>query len=92
MRKILILGKMDNDTDFSTQEEKIRKDGDIPINQIKVLYALPEEINTSDFIVICIELARISDAVLLLPGWEKDLLCRLVRKNALELDKDVMEG
>ena len=89
--KVVILGKMDDDNMFNLAEEKIRKEGNIPINPMRVLYALPEDITLSDFIAVLIELVRISDAVLLCPGWMNDLACTIAKTNAERLDKAVIK-
>lgn len=63
--------------------------GDIPINPIKVMYALPEDISNADFIAVLIELVRISDAVMLIPGWEHDLASSIAKTNAERSEKEI---
>lgn len=88
--KVLILGKMKQAEDFFQAEEKIRKAGDIPINPIRILNALPEEITNSDFIALLIELVRISDKVLLLDGFINDLASSIAYTNAKNSEKEIV--
>jgi len=84
---VFILGPIEREDDFSKAEEEIRRGGGIPINPVKVLYALPEEITNADFAVIAFELIRISSEVYLMDGWEKDLVATLEKNNADKMEK-----
>ena len=90
-KKILILGKMECETAFNEVVQAISNGGDIPINPIAVMYALPAEINQSDFIAVLIELVRISDAVMLMPGWERDLASTIAKTNAERSEKELIK-
>lgn len=90
--KVLILGKMDNINPFNCAEIPVRNDGNIPINPMSVMYALPAEISNADFIAVLIELVRISDAVMLLPGWEHDLGASIAKRNAENAEKIILKG
>ena len=89
--KVVILGKMNNDNAFDFAEEKIRKEGNIPINPMRVLYALPDDITNSDFIAVLLELVRISDAVYLGENWKSDLASTIAKTNAERLNKVVIK-
>lgn len=77
MSKVYICGNKNNRKQFKAAEQLIRERGDIPINPLRVMYALPEEINMADFTIIAYELIRISDKVYCLDGWDKDLIARM---------------
>lgn len=87
--KVVILGNRSDEDLFTHAENRIRDDGDIPINPIKVMYALPEDISNADFIAVLIELVRISDAVMLIPGWEHDLASSIAKTNAERSEKEI---
>lgn len=87
--KVVILGNRSDEDLFTNAENRIRDDGDIPINPIKVMYALPEDISNADFIAVLIELVRISDAVMLIPGWEHDLASSIAKTNAERSEKEI---
>lgn len=91
--KILILGKIINagSHDFEAMEQTIKDQGNIPINPVKVMYALPEDISNGDFIAVLIELVRISDAVCLIDGWTSDLGASIAKRNAENFDKKIIE-
>ncbi len=92
MKKILILGNMDNEKLFRDAERKLAEDKEnIVINPVKIMYALPEGINKSDFIVVLIELVRISDAVVLMPDWKIDLAATIANTNARRGEKEIIE-
>lgn len=88
--KVLILGKIKNEDDFFQAEKRIREAGEIPLNPIRVLNALPEEITNSDFIALLIELVRISDKVLLLDGFINDLASSIAYTNAKNSEKEII--
>lgn len=89
--KVLILGKIKNEDDFFQAEKRIREAGEIPINPIRVLNALPKEITNSDFISLLIELVRISDKVLLLDGFINDLASSIAYTNAKNSEKEIVK-
>ena len=72
---------------FKETEEKLIAEGNIVINPLKVINALPAEINGSEFTVIATEMIRISDAVYFIPGYENDLIASLERANAVRQEK-----
>lgn len=76
---------------FKETEEKLIAEGNIVINPMKVINALPAEINGSEFTVIATEMIRISDAVYLIPGHEEDLIASLERANATRQEKEIFE-
>lgn len=87
--KVYIIGNKQSTQDFDCAEDYLRKQGYIPINPIKILQALPEEINNSDFTVIAFEIIRICDAVYLLHGWEMDLMARMEAAHAKRTEKEI---
>lgn len=89
--KVYICGNRDNEAQFYEAEEQLRAAGHIPINPIKVIYALPAEINNSEFTVITFEIIRVCDAVYLLSGWEKDLVARMEAAQAKRAEKEILE-
>ena len=92
MKKILILGNMDNEKLFRDAERKLAEDKEnVVINPVKIMYALPEGINKSDFIVVLIELVRISDAVVLMPDWRADLAATIANTNAKREGREIIE-
>lgn len=89
--KVLIIGALEEVDLFLQSEKWIRDHGDVPINPVKVLQALPIEMTNSDFAVILLELVRISDGVLVLPGWNNNLLATITKTNAERAEKEVIE-
>lgn len=87
--KVLILGKMKQEGDFLNAECCIRRDGHIPINPVRVLHALPEDLTMSDFIAVLIELVRISDAICLLDNFISDLASSVAWTNAKKNEKEI---
>lgn len=88
--KVYICGNKCHEQAFYDTEALLRKQGHVPINPIKILYALPKEINNSDFTVIAFELIRISDAVYLFDEWEKDLFASMELAYAKRLEKEII--
>lgn len=89
--KVYICGNLENPQAFEDAEAFLRMHGHIPINPVKILYALPAEINNSDFTVIAFEIIRICDAVYPISGWDKDLLARVEMSYAKRNDKEILE-
>ncbi len=89
--KVYICGNHKNRKDFKKAESELRNKGYVPINPVKIMYALPEEINNADFTIITFELIRISDAVYLLEGWENDLIARMEVAHAKRNEKDILK-
>lgn len=87
--KVYILGDKDNEQSFEEAERFLRKKGHIPINPIKIAYALPEEINNSELTVILFEVIKVCGAVYPLDGWEKDLFARLEMGQAERTEKEI---
>lgn len=87
--KVYILGNTENEKKFEEAEQFIRQEGNVPINPIKIAYALPEEINNSELTVILFEVIRVCDAVYPLEGWEKDLFARLEMGQAEHTEKEI---
>ena len=87
--KVYICGNKKNRKQFKNAEKRLREQGHVPVNPIKIMHSLPEEINNSDFTIISFELIRICDAVCPLEGWEKDLLARVEMAHAKREGKDM---
>lgn len=87
--KVLILGKLKEERKFEIAEDMIRQNNDTPINPVKVLYALPEDLNYSDFTAVLIELVRISDSVMLLEGYKTELAANIALINADKSEKGI---
>lgn len=90
MSKIYICGDKSNRKQFKQAERIIRKRGDIPINPLRVMYALPEEINKADFTILAYEMIRISDKVYCMEGWANDLTARMEMAHAQRNRKDIL--
>lgn len=88
--KVYICGNRHHERELYNTEVLLRQQGHIPINPIKVLYALPKEINNSDFTVIAFELIRICDALYLIEGWEKDLFASMELAHAKRMEKEII--
>ena len=88
--KVYICGNKCNKQAFYDAEVLLRKQGHVPINPIKILNALPLEINNSDFTVIAFEIIRISDAIYLLNECEKDLFSSMELSHAQRLEKEIL--
>lgn len=89
--KIFIIGDKHNSQEFNNAEILLRQNGHVPINPVKLLQALPEEINNSDFTVIVFEIIRVCDAVYLLNGWEKDLFAAMEVSHAKRMEKEFID-
>lgn len=88
--KVYICGSRQREHEFYKAEVLLRHHGHIPVNPIKILHALPEEISNSDFTVIAFELIRICDALYLIDGWEKDLFASMELAHAKRMEKEIM--
>lgn len=89
--KVYIIGIRDNAEEFKKVEYLLKKEGHAPVNPLKVIQALPEEITNADFTIIAFELIKICDAVYLLEGWEKDLLSRMEFAQAEREEKVILK-
>lgn len=87
--KVYMIGNTQDAAAFEHAEISLRQQGFIPINPIKILQALPAEINNSDFTVIAFEIIRVCDAVYLLHGWEMDLMARMEAAHAKRTEKEI---
>jgi len=88
--KVFICGNKLHEQAFMIAERLLRQQGHIPINPVKLLYALPTEISNSDFTVLSFETIRISDAIYLIEGWEKDLFASMELAHAKRLEKEIL--
>ena len=88
--KVYICGNRQYEHEFYKAEVLLRHQEHIPVNPIKILHALPEEISNSDFTVIAFELIRISDAVYLLDEWENDLFATMELAHAKRMEKEII--
>lgn len=88
--KVYICGSRDNEAQFYEAEEQLRAAGHIPINPIKIIHALPAEINNSEFTVIAFEIIRVCDAIYPLSGWKKDLVARMEVAQAKRTEKKIL--
>lgn len=88
--RVWICGDKEKRKQFKQAEKVLRNQGHVPVNPIKLIYALPEEINNADFVVISYEVIRICDAIYLLDDWEKDLLARLEKTYADRKEKVIL--
>lgn len=88
--KVYICGNRQYEHEFYKAEVLLRHQGHIPVNPIKILHALPEEISNSDFTVIAFELIRISHAVYLLDKWENDLFATMELAHSKRMEKEII--
>jgi len=89
--KVYICGDRENRKQFRAAEKELRDRGHVPINPVRVMYALPKEINNADFTVVAYELIRICDAVYVLDGAGKCLFARMEEAHAHLLEKNVVK-
>lgn len=59
--KVYICGDKSDRKRFKQAERMIKEEGNIPINPVRVIYALPPEVNKADFTIVAYELIHISD-------------------------------
>ncbi len=88
--KVYICGDRENRKQFRAAEKELRDRGHIPINPVRVMYALPKEINNADFTVVAYELIRICDAVHVLDGADKCLFARMELAHAKSMEKEIV--
>ncbi len=89
--KVYICGDRRKISEFDKAEKLLRQEGHAPVNPLKIINALPEEITNSDFTVLAFEIIRICDAIYLLNGWEKDLFARMEKSQAERTDKTILK-
>ena len=89
--KVYIIGNKHCTEEFDNAERLLRQNGHIPINPVRILYALPEDINQSDYTVILFEVIRVCDAVYLLNGWKSDLYASMEAAHARRTDKEFLD-
>lgn len=89
--KVYIIGDREKEEEFEEAEQFLRKCGHAPVNPLKVIQALPEEMNNSDFTLIAFELIRVCDAVYLLSGWSENLFARMERTQAIKTEKEFLD-
>lgn len=75
--RVYICGNKDDRKRFKQAEILLSEQGHAVVNPIRVIYALPKDLNNSDFTIIAFELIRICDALYLMEGWENDITARL---------------
>lgn len=90
--KVYICGDKSDRKRFKQAERMIKEEGNIPINPIRIIYALPPEVNKADFTIVAYELIHISDAVYCLDGWQNDLTARMEMAYAKRNDMKILEG
>lgn len=88
--KVFICGDKSFAQNFEDAERFLRKSGHIPINPLKLLQALPEEISNSDFTVIVFEIIRVCEAVYLIGEGKTDLFARMELSHAKRLEKEIL--
>lgn len=88
--KVYICGSKQDRKKFKIKEKELKQQGHIPINPLRVIYSLPEEINNADFTIIAFELIRISDSICVLDGWENDMMARLEMAHAKRNEKEIL--
>lgn len=89
--KVYICGNRKDEYLFYVIEKALIAAGHVPINPLRVIDALPAEINNSDFTVIAFEFINICNAVYLVSGWDEDLLARMEYAHAKRAEKEIME-
>lgn len=72
--KIYISGPMTGIADFNRpafneEAERITTSGSIALNPA----SLPDGLEQSEYMLICMSMLQVADAILLLPDWEKSL-------------------
>lgn len=70
---------------FKKAEETLTAQGHAVINPIRVIYALPDDLNDAEYLTIAFELIKLCDAICLMDGWENDLAARLEAARAGDL-------
>lgn len=89
--KVYIIGDRGKAEEFEAAEHLLKQRGYAPVNPLKVIQALPSEINNSDFTLIAFEIIRVCDAVYLLEGWDKNLFARMEAAQAEREQKTLFD-
>lgn len=66
-----ITGNPNYKEQFEEAENKIRQEGNIPINPAKLDEVMPADAGHNDYMTMCIPLLSLSDAICMLHGWRK---------------------
>ena len=83
---------------FNRAQAKLAAEGYQVINPANLAYVMPSKATWNDFMNIDMELLRMCDVLVQLPGWEQSLGCRQEYGMALERDmiilrlEDLLDG
>ena len=88
--KVYICGDKSRTQEFEEAEKFLVLHGYAPVNPLKVIQALPGEMNNSDVTVIMFEIIRVCEVVYLLNDWDKDLFARLEYAQAQRMEKEIL--
>ena len=90
--KIYICGDKKDELLFDRATERIISDGNVPIDPRLICQAFPDGgVTVSDVVVVLYEVIRISDAIVLMDGWEQDFMARLEKEQARRLEREIID-
>lgn len=91
-QKVYIAGPMsglpeENRPAFFAMAERVKAKGHIPLNPA----ILPDGLQQHEYMAICLEMVKMADRVLLLPGWKNSLGAKAEWSLARKLGKTIQE-